>query len=539
MRTRILFVLCILAGAFLLRTVFSFFEGAPDEVRSVAEERAEAFRDERGPPSALLRVRSLERPGVSPPSLQPPPEALAGEGVLFAGQGDLLALRSAVETAGGRIIGVLDKLGAIRVRGGGEVFDRLRADGHEVDFNLRVTVPPVPPPFLGEEGGGAGFREGALSFLGVPPGNDEWGEGVRVAVLDTGVAPHPALDGARIHVLDLVDRDGEGLDRHGHGTAMIYQLAGRDELDTGMVPAAEILSIRVLDTEGRGNSFTLAEGIVAAVEQGARVINLSLGSPGDSAVLRAALDYAEAHNVIVVAAAGNENIPRVAFPAAYENVLSVTAIDAQGSRAPFTNIGKVDIAAPGIALPAAWLDEGYVWMDGTSGAAAIVSGAIVRMLSEDPHLSPQDVRAVLAATTNDLGAPGPDPVFGMGLLDLERLERRHEPMIHDLAVADFHVPLERLDGPTVPLTVTFQNRGTEPVNGARLQIRVDGLVVRETLVSLHPNALWDTEVAIRGDRLGHPEGVVVEAVIVPPAHIEDARPGDNVRRQRFRLLPKN
>lgn len=537
MRTRILFFLCLLAGAFLLWTVLSFFEEAPAAEAQVAEERVEVFREERAPPSAPLRIRSLERPEARPPGVEAPPEALAGEGVLFAGSGDLSALRSAVERAGGRIIGVVDALGAIRVRGGSEVFDRLRAEGHEVDFNFRVTLPPVPPPFPGQEGGGLGFREGALSFLGVPPDNDGWGEGVRVAVLDTGVAPHPALAGARIHVLDMVDRDGDGLDLHGHGTAMIYQLVGRDELDTGMVPAAEILSVRVLDTDGRGNSFTLAEGIVAAVDQGARVINLSLGSHADSAVLRAALDYADAHNVIVVAAAGNENIPRVAFPAAYENVLSVTAIDAQGNRGLFTNIGKVNIAAPGIALPAAWLDEGYVLMDGTSGAAALVSGAIARILSEDPHLSPQDVRAVLAATANDLGAPGPDPVFGMGRLDLDRVERRHEPMIHDLAVADFHVPLERLDGPTVPLTVTFQNRGTEPVNGARLQIRVDGLVVRDSLVSLHPNAVWDTEVAIRGDRLGHADGVLVEAVIVPPAHIEDARPADNIRRQRFRLMP--
>jgi hypothetical protein len=540
MRARILTFFCLVAGAFLLWTVLSFFEGSPKGVASVEEEeRVEVVRELRAPPSVPLRIRPLEMPEESMPRVEAPPDALAGEGILFAGDGDLSALRSAVERAGGRVIGVVDALGAIRVRGAREVFDRLRAEGHEIDFNFRVTLPPIPPPLLGQEAGGPGFRDGALSFLGVPPDNDGWGEGVRVAVLDTGVAPHPALDAARIHVLDMVDRAGDGLDLHGHGTAMIYQLVGRDELDTGMVPAAEILSIRVLDTDGRGNSFTLAEGIVAAVDQGARVINLSLGSHGDSAVLRAALNYAENHRVIVVAAAGNENIPQVAFPAANENVLSVTAIDAQGSRAPFTNIGKVDIAAPGIALPAAWLDEGYVLMDGTSGATALVSGAIVRLLSEDPHLSPQDVRSVLAATTNDLGAPGPDPVFGMGRLDLKRLERRHDPMIHDLAVADFYVPLERLDGPTVPLTVTFQNRGTESVNGARLQIRVDGLVVRESLVSLHPNAVWDTEVAIRGDRLGHPDGVVVEAVIVPPPHIEDVRPEDNIRRQRFRLFPRD
>ncbi|MDC0504110.1 S8 family serine peptidase, partial [Verrucomicrobiales bacterium] len=97
-----------------------------------------------------------------------------------------------------------------------------------------------------------------------------------------------------------------------------------------MAPASDILSIRVLDAEGLGNSYTVASGIVTAVDSGASVINLSVGGYSDSTVLREAVAYAIDSGVAVVAAAGNDGSNAPSYPAAYEGVVGVSAVDAEG-----------------------------------------------------------------------------------------------------------------------------------------------------------------------------------------------------------------
>jgi subtilisin family serine protease len=214
------------------------------------------------------------------------------------------------------------------------------------------------------------------------------GAGSVVAVLDTGVAiRHPAL-APRIapggydyvsddrwpgEVADGVDQDGDGLtdEGYGHGTFV----AGIAAL---VAPDARILPMRVLDSEGRGNVFVVAEAIFDAVDAGADVLNLSFGTAArvDSALLRDALHDATKAGVVVVAAAGNDGSSGQHFPAAAAGVVSVGAMNAAETHlAWFSARGPwVDLAAPGVDITST-LPCGYGSWSGTSMATPFVSGA--------------------------------------------------------------------------------------------------------------------------------------------------------------------
>ena len=138
---------------------------------------------------------------------------------------------------------------------------------------------------------------------------------------------------------------------------MVFWITGGG-LAQGAAPGATILEYVVLDGVGRGDSFTLAKAIYAAVDQGAKVINMSLGSTGDSSVVRDAVAYALSKDVALVAATGNEAINRVAYPAAYDGVVAVGSVDGDPVNAQhlyFSNRGAaVDVVAPGFAVVANW-----------------------------------------------------------------------------------------------------------------------------------------------------------------------------------------
>jgi thermitase len=126
----------------------------------------------------------------------------------------------------------------------------------------------------------------------------------------------------------------------------------------------------------------LAEGIVEATDRGAQVINMSLGGYGDSPVLAQSIAYALQHGVVVVAAAGNDAADELAFPAAYQGVLSVAAVDANDKQAFFSNSGQgLDLAAPGVGVTTAWSTNQLASVSGTSQAAALTSGAVAAYLA--------------------------------------------------------------------------------------------------------------------------------------------------------------
>jgi len=254
------------------------------------------------------------------------------------------------------------------------------------------------------------------------------GAGVTVAVIDSGVdADHPDLKGQVLPGLDLVDDQGNGdVDLVGHGTTVSAIIAGRDDDGAGVVgiaPKAKILPVRVLDEDNRYNdALIVAEGVRWAVDKGARVINLSLGGNGSSAALAAALDYAFAKDVVVVACTGNTSASSstgVWYPAREPGVLAVAGMERDANTLWSGSItGKETVvAAPATQLVGANANGEYWKVQGTSFAAPMVSATAALIRSRWPQMPAGEVINRIIRTAQDKGTPGRDPVFGFGQVD--------------------------------------------------------------------------------------------------------------------------
>lgn len=246
-----------------------------------------------------------------------------------------------------------------------------------------------------------------------------------VAVVDTGVdLSHPDLSGALVPGFDELSGSAGGQDQNGHGThiaGIIAAVAGNGVGGAGVALRAKIMPVRVLDATGSGSSSDVAAGVIWAVDHGATVVNLSLGSPTDDAVLDQAIAYALQKRVPVVAAAGNEGQAGspIQYPAATPGVIAVAAVDSSNTRAPFSNTGSyVALSAPGVGIVSTWLGGGYSTASGTSMAAPFVSGAAAMVRAAAPTLSADAVRNALMSTARDLGPIGTDPSYGAGLVDV-------------------------------------------------------------------------------------------------------------------------
>lgn len=352
----------------------------------------------------------------------------------------------------GDLLGKIDRFRAIRVRDG----EWLRSDAQASQAmeapNFYVEAPRVPLDF--REKGDAlyqGVGAKSLEMMGAGEVTGDWGKSVAVAVMDTGISAPTA----------------EGMDE-GHGTAMASLIGGASRPARGAAPGAKLLDFPVLGKDGIGDAFSLAEAILKAVDQGARVINMSLGSPGDSAVVREAVAYALSKNVALVAAAGNDSVNRVNYPAAYDGVVAVASVDASRQQLYFSNRGpQVDVAAPGYEVVAAWPGQKYVEVSGTSGSTALVSGAIAALLAKEPGLTGAQAAKLIADYADDTGAPGRDHETGGGVVNLQRVLERNQRGIVDVAVAGVTLKEE---GNLGRVTAAMQNRGTETVNSPVLEI---------------------------------------------------------------------
>ncbi|TCB92795.1 type VII secretion-associated serine protease mycosin [Micromonospora zingiberis] len=255
------------------------------------------------------------------------------------------------------------------------------------------------------------------------------GSGVTVAVVDSGVdRSHPQLAGRVLTGTDLLDAGGDGTrDCVGHGTGVASLIAAtaRDDLGLrGLAPKARILPVRVSEqqvVDGRGTGRTVApedfaRAIRWAVDNDADVVNLSVVLYADHPAVRSAVGYALARNVIVVAAVGNlhgSGDPRP-YPAAYEGVLGVGAIGADGLRADFSQVGSyVDLVAPGTDVLIAAPGQGHHRAEGTSYAAPFVAATAALVREYRPELSAEEVVGRLLATAD----PAPGHGYGSGVLN--------------------------------------------------------------------------------------------------------------------------
>ncbi|MEU2698739.1 MULTISPECIES: type VII secretion-associated serine protease mycosin [Micromonospora] len=249
------------------------------------------------------------------------------------------------------------------------------------------------------------------------------GEGVTVAVPDTGIDPHPDL---RENLLAGTDLSSEGdgrQDRDGHGTSMAGLIAAHGQRDNsgalGVAPRAKLLPIRTRLVDGRGSADELAASVEWAVANHADVISISAVA-GATSRLQGAIRSALKAEIVVVAAVGNQpEDPTVGYPASEPGVIGVGGIDRSGLHAPISATGpEIDLVAPAVDIYSTSYDGKYSKGTGTSSATAIVAGAAALIRSKYPNLPAQEVAHRLTATAVDKGPPGRDDQYGYGVIDL-------------------------------------------------------------------------------------------------------------------------
>jgi type VII secretion-associated serine protease mycosin len=263
---------------------------------------------------------------------------------------------------------------------------------------------------------------------------------VIVAVLDTGVdLSHPEFSGRLVAGWDYANEDNDPSDDHGHGThvAGIAAAAGNNGIGVaGTAWNVRIMPLKVLNSEGKGNYSMMINAINYAINNGARVINMSLVGTSDSQALQDAVTTAYDNGVLVVAAAGNcggqdykevegcdyQDQPK--YPAAHSNVLAVASTTPEDRQSSFSNQGwYVDVAAPGTSiLSTGWTgnsgcEDGYCFMSGTSMATPFVAGVAALVYSRYPHYSADQVAQAIMQNVDDLGVPGWDELYGWGRMN--------------------------------------------------------------------------------------------------------------------------
>ena len=499
------------------------------------------------PPEEVLTRKSTVKDPVLPGSRfadwQPTPEkprfrypegAVEGEVVLtFKDRQAYLDYLAALEAAGLRPLGRIDALGVLRLET--SVLSRLKAplDSVEASFNFRISR-PVPPEAARPVAmlNLAPYNLTASQISGAREGD---GSGVLVAVLDSGLSGHKTFEGVDIEELVLA---GEHLDDPGaeHGTAVASIIGGKE----GVAPGSSLLIVRVLDEDGLGHSFHAAEGIIHAVESGAQIINLSLGLYENSALLRHAVQYADERGVLMVASAGNDSYASLPYPAAYREVLAVTAVDARQRQAGFPNQSEeIDVAAPGVAILSAQGEGDSQLFTGTSAAAPFVSGTLAVLISRNPLRPAEQAIAELKQRLNDSGALGPDPLYGGGWIDWSRLGNTGQAALSDIALADIHLPADALPGTTVPVEILIQNRGNQWLSGGELTVELSGDSSPQafTLRSTRPGEAFSQRIFAPVPPAHSSERLRIGAVVRIDEPGEDAVPENNFKIMEVQPLP--
>jgi serine protease len=358
-----------------------------------------------------------------------------------------------------------------------------------------------------------------LPMIGAPAAWDHArGKGVIVAVIDTGIAYQ---DGPRFKAVedlagadfvegyDFVNDRVEALDDHGHGTHVagtIAQRTGNGRGVAGVAFEATLMPLKVLSAQGSGTAADIADAIYFAADEGARVINMSLGGGSASAVMGDAVAYARKKGVVVVCAAGNNGRGVVEYPAAYPGAFAVSAVGPSGELASYSSWGKeLAIAAPGGDTERGGTKAGvlqntidptrpgatdvYLAFNGTSMATPHVAGAAALVISAGVT-DADDVERILRASAKDVGGQAWSERYGDGLLDVAAAAQQAAGDTrggwHFLAVmillAMFAWRVGRLPGARVGL-------GVLGVLGAILAAR--GVPIPGLGILSHPIAGWD------------------------------------------------
>ena len=255
--------------------------------------------------------------------------------------------------------------------------------------------------------------------------------------------------------------------------------------------------------------------------------------------MRNAVEFASANGVMVVASAGNAGLDRLAYPAAYPDVVSVGAVDALGQHLYYSNASDtLSLAAPGAGVVADWPNAGQVLFSGTSASAPYVSGALAAVMSQNPGMTAADARNLLFAYANEAGQPGPDVEFGNGLLQIGRVMERNQPGIFDVAVASqtFASSAPAFGGAGAEYDVVVQNRGTEPLYDTQLNVTAGGVMQAYSLPLLGPGGIFVQPIPIDLTRARNEGSIDVISRVTVPGQA-DRNPADNRLGTRISIQP--
>jgi len=263
--------------------------------------------------------------------------------------------------------------------------------------------------------------------------NDVWGttttDPVKVAILDTGIdLSHPDLKANIKGQYNAISPWQSVKDGNGHGTHVAGIIAAIDNTVgvIGVAPKADLYAVKVLNNNGSGYLSDIIEGLDWAIAKGIKVVNMSLGTVSDIQSFHDAIVRAYNAGIVLVAAAGNAYGGAVNYPAAYSEVIAVSATDSNNNLASFSSVGpQVDIAAPGASIYSTYKNSSYATMSGTSMASPHTAGVAALLLSvpskcdadASGSCSPAEVQARLETTAHDLDASGKDFQYGSGLVD--------------------------------------------------------------------------------------------------------------------------
>ena len=303
------------------------------------------------------------------------------------------------------------------------------------------------------------------------------GAGVKVGIIDTGIAQHDDLviaGGA-----NFVDTASSYTDDNGHGTHVAGTVAALDNgLGViGVAPDVQLYAIKVLNSSGSGTLSDIIEGIDFAISEQLDIINMSLGTSTDSPALHTAVDTAYSSGILVVASAGNSGkrvitVDNVGYPAKYESAIAVAATDVNNLRATFSSTGPaVEVAAPGVYVRSTYLNNSYATMSGTSMAAPHVTGHLALMIQAFPNKTPLEIRALLQLYVLDLGSAGRDWAFGYGLIQ-SFLTNVQPPVTKETFTTVITNKTTYTVGEKISITVNVVDENDLPVAGASVKLTI-------------------------------------------------------------------
>lgn len=307
------------------------------------------------------------------------------------------------------------------------------------------------------------------------------GKGVKIAVVDTGIAKHD----------DLVIAGGVAFtsyttsyyDDNGHGTHVAGIIGARNNGygTVGVAHEAEIYAVKVLGSDGSGYLSEIIAGIDWSITNKMNIVNLSLGTTTSSSTLQQVMDKAYSQGILVVAAAGNNGTSdgsgdTINYPARYESVIAVSATDSSDKRAPFSATGNtLEAAAPGVNIQSTYLNNQYATMSGTSMAAPYTAGNLALLKQAYPTLSHTELRAKLRELVVDLGTAGRDTWFGWGLIQAPKAEQTtviSDPVLLETKTTVSTSKSSYLAGETVYITVKATNSAEKALSGAAVKVTI-------------------------------------------------------------------